>query len=159
MGESIDKLENVFDRYDSMRKQEIHTNVNSGLIKISLVVLVLHFPSVIGVEVIIDCRNVRAYISFVLSSTCLLIHLFICYFICLSIRLFSFTFFLSVYPSIHSPKYRMFHQFFYPPLQPPIQPARPLRASRQKYSKLGLCSTYDYGSLLKVDILTGMTSH
>jgi len=26
------------------------------------------------------------------------------------------------------------------------------------YSKLGRCSTYDYGSLLKVDILTGMKS-
>jgi len=46
MGEKIDKLENVFDRYDSRRKQEIHANVNSGLFKISLVFLVLPFPSV-----------------------------------------------------------------------------------------------------------------
>ena len=83
------------------------------------------------VEVRNDYRNVRAYISFVLSSTCLLIHLFICYFICLSIRLISFTFFLSIYPSIHSPKYRMFHQLSYPPLQPFIHPARLHCAFRQ----------------------------
>ena len=55
----------------------------------------------IGVEVTNDYRNVRAYISFVLSSNCLLIHLFICYFICLSIRLFCFTFFFPVRLSIN----------------------------------------------------------
>lgn len=85
----------------------------------------------IEVEVRNEYRNVRAYISFVLSSTCLLIRLFICYFICLSICLISFTFFLSVCPSIHSPKYRMFHQLSYTPLQPFIQPARLLYAFRQ----------------------------
>lgn len=122
MGEYIDKWINVFDRYDSRRKWEVHTNVNSGLIKISLVFLVLHFPSVYtgwSEKRLQKCSCLRFVCPFFHLFTHPHVHLLFHLPVHPSVQLY----FFSVRLSFSTPKYRMFHQPFHLPLQLSIHPA------------------------------------